>query len=165
MSPAGVGWRTTDQALVAPQNHLQRISFLQHFQHCLGAQDVTSCPWNMSKTGVFMGKSRKLRNTWWFPKMGVPLVIIHFNRIFPYITHLFWGTPNFRKAPNESEGSSVAVDVRLRDFTRVGFSVVVPGYLLPSCWVLKQSLLSGVWSNKLCIYIYIHMQSNIVICI
>ena len=30
---------------------------------------------------------------WWFPKIGIPPVIIHFSRIFHEINHPLWGNP------------------------------------------------------------------------
>ena len=35
---------------------------------------------------------------WWFPEIGVPLVIIHFTRIFPYKPSIL-GYPHLWKAP------------------------------------------------------------------
>ena len=32
---------------------------------------------------------------WWFPKIGLPTVIIHFSTIFHKKNHPFWGTPHF----------------------------------------------------------------------
>ena len=41
-----------------------------------------------------------LPNTWWiwvFPKIGLPLVIIHFSGIFPYKNHPAMGVPPFQE--------------------------------------------------------------------
>ena len=38
---------------------------------------------------------------WWFPKIGVPLLIIHFSRMFHEINHPFWDT-HLWKSPNDT---------------------------------------------------------------
>ena len=52
-------------------------------------QEILLVNWFLNQHSLLSGEM----STWKFPKMGVPLVIINFNRIFPYKPTSFWGYP------------------------------------------------------------------------
>ena len=71
------------------------------FLHC---DDWTS---GRCRTESALVRELHWQRIWGFPEMGVPLVIIHFRRIFPSKPSSYWGTPIIGNPPIGNCGSCV----------------------------------------------------------
>ena len=53
--------------------------------------------WGQDFVGQILRSPGKI---WWFPKIGVPPVFIHFNRVSHYTPSSYWGTPMTMENPH-----------------------------------------------------------------